>query len=64
MSDEKFVLKMNDHIAQSIETLNKENIFDYQMRWEFFKFEIREFSIYYSISKTRERKGKRIILEK
>ena len=27
LSDENFVLKMKDHIAASVETLNKENIF-------------------------------------
>ena len=54
---------MKDHVAVLIETLRKENIFDDQTRWEFLKFEIRKFSIHYSISKTRERKGERIIAE-
>ena len=54
---------MKDHIATSIEILNKENIFGDRMRWEFLKFEIRKLSIYYSICKTRERKGKRIVFE-
>ena len=35
LSDKDFVLKMKDHLAVSIETLNKENIFDDQMRREF-----------------------------
>ena len=54
---------MKDHITLSIETLNKENIFDDQMRREFLKFEVRKLSTHYSISKTGERKGKGIILE-
>ena len=45
--DENFVLKITDHIAKSIETLNKENLFDDQKRWEFLKFEIRKFFIQY-----------------
>ena len=51
---------MKNHIAMSIETLNKENIFDDQMRWEFLKFETRKFSTHCSISKTGERNGKGI----
>ena len=54
---------MKDHIAMSIETLNKENICDDQMRWEFLNFEVRKLSTHCSISKTGERKGKGIILE-
>ena len=54
---------MKDQIAMSIETLNQENIFDDQMRWQFLKFEVRKLSTHCSISKTGERKGKGIILE-
>ena len=50
LSDEYFVLKMKDHIPMSIETFNKKNIFNNQMKWQFLKFEIRKFSIHYSIS--------------
>ena len=53
---------MEDLIAMSVETLNGRNIFNDQMRWEFLEFEIRKFSNHCSISKTREGKGKRIIL--
>ena len=51
---------MKDCTAISIETSDKESIFDEKLRW---KFEIRKFIIHYSISKTRERKNKRIVLE-
>ena len=51
---------MKNHIAISIETLNKENIFDDQMRWKFLKFETRKFSTHCSISKTGERNGEGI----
>lgn len=47
----------------SIETLKKENIFVDQMRQKNLKFELRNFTIHYSISKVRERKGKKINLE-
>ena len=33
------------------------------MRWEFLKFEIRMFSIHYSISRIREREDEKITLE-
>ena len=46
-----------------IETLKYIYIFDDQMGWGFLKFEIRKFSIDYSISKTRNSKGEYIILE-
>ena len=54
---------MKDHIAMSIETLNKENISDDQIKWKCLNFETRIFSIHYSISKTRGKKAVTIILE-
>ena len=60
MSDEDFVLNMKDCTAILIETSDKEGIFDDKLGR---KFEIRKFIIQYSISKTRERKNKRIVLE-
>lgn len=51
------VSKMKDYIAMSVETLNKKNIFDDQIRWEFLTFEIRKLPIHYSVSKNRESKG-------
>ena len=50
-------------MAMSIKILDKKNILDNQVRWDISKFEIGKFFIHYSISKTRERKGERIILE-
>ena len=50
-------------MTMSIETLKKENIFVDQMRQKNLKFELRNFTIHYSISKVRERKGKKINLE-
>ena len=47
----------------SIKILDKVNILDNQVRQDISKFEIGKISIHYSISKTRERKGERIILE-
>ena len=46
-----------------IETSKYIYIFDDQMGWGFLKFEIRKFSIDYSISKTRNSKGEYIISE-
>ena len=63
LSDEDFILKMKDNMTMSIGTLKKENIFVDQMRQKNLKFELRNFTIHYSISTDRERKGKKINLE-
>ena len=55
LSNERFVFKMKNHIAMSLETLDKENTFNDQMKWEFIKFLIIKFSICYSIFKSRNR---------
>ena len=40
-----FVTKMKFPIKNTLETLEKERITDFQARWEFLKYEIRKFSI-------------------
>ena len=54
---------MKDHIHISIETLQEENVSDGRMRYKCLKFEIRKFSIFFSISKIKEHTGVRIFLE-
>ena len=40
-----FQTKMIFHIKRTLETLDIEGITDFQVRWEFLKYEIRKFSI-------------------
>ena len=54
LPEKDFVLKIKDYIAMSIEILNKESIFDDQMRQGFLKLEIRKFYLHYSVSKNRK----------
>lgn len=43
--NEDIVLKLKNHVAILLEALNKANMFNDQMRWEFLEFKIRNFSI-------------------
>ena len=54
LPEKDFVLKIKDYIAMSIEILNKESIFDDQIRQGFLKFEMRKFCLHYSVSKNRK----------
>ena len=46
---------MKNHIATTTIFLSEENIFNYQTRWEYLKYEIRKFSIYFSVSEAKKR---------
>ena len=46
---------MKNHIATTTSFLSEENIFNYQTRWEYLKYEIRKFSIYFSVSEAKKR---------
>ena len=43
-----FKTKMKFHIKNTLQTLDIEGITDFQVRWEFLKYEIRKFSIEFS----------------
>ena len=45
---------MKNHIATTTIFLHEENIFDDQMRWEYLKYEIRKFSIHFSVSEAKK----------
>ena len=53
-SNKRFVRNMKNHIATTIIFLNEENIFDDQIRWEYLKYEIRKFSIHFSVSEAKK----------
>ena len=42
--NKEFVEKMKNHISTYLNLLEKENILDYQVRWEHLKYEVRKFS--------------------
>ena len=47
-ANDEFVEKMKIYIKDILENMDKENIIDEQLRWEFLKYEIRKFSIIFS----------------
>ena len=41
--NKEFVEKMKEHISTCLNLLEKENILDDQVRWEYLKYEVRKF---------------------
>ena len=52
--NKEFVEKMKEHISTCLNLLEKENILDDQVRWEYLKYEVRKFSIKFSKRKQRK----------
>ena len=48
---------MKNHIATTTIFLNKESIFDDQIRQEYLKYEIRKLSIHFSVSELKKKQG-------
>ena len=48
---------MKNHVATTTTFINEENIFDNQMRWEYLKFEIKQFSIHFSVSEAKKKEN-------
>ena len=46
---------MKKHITTTTIFRSEENIFDDQIRWEYLKYEIRKFSIHFSVSEAKKR---------
>ena len=46
--NKEFVEKMKEHISTWLNLLEKENILDDHVRWEYLKYEVRKFSIKFS----------------
>lgn len=44
----EFVAKMKFHVNSTLETLEKKEITDFQIRWKFLKYKIRKFTIEFS----------------
>ena len=55
---------MKEHIYTCLNLLEKENIVDDQVRWEYLKYEARKFSIKFSKAQAKKRRLERVLLEK
>ena len=60
--DELYVLKMKKYFENVINSF--ESDFNYQMKWEYLKYEIRRFTISFSQNKTKSMREKKLNLEK
>ena len=62
--NKEFVEKMKEHIFTCLNLLEKENILDDQVRWEYQNYEVRKFSIKFSKAQARKLRLERVLLEK
>ena len=62
--NKEFAEKMKEYISTCLNLLEKGNILDDQVRWEYLKYEIRKFSIKFSKAQAKKLKLKRVLLEK
>ena len=58
-----FVTEMKSHILKTLENLDKENITNNQLRWQFLKYKIRKFSSQFSKNLGKNLNKERINLE-
>ena len=58
------VEKIKEHISTCLNLLEKENILDDQVRWEYLKYEVRKFSIKFSKAQAKKLRFERVLLEK
>ena len=62
--NKEFVEKMKEHISTCLNLLEKENILNDQVRWEYLKYEVRKFSIKFSKAQAKKLRLERVLLEK
>ena len=62
--NKEFVKKMKEHISTCLNLLEKENILNDQVRWEYLKYEIRKFPIKFSKAQAKKVRLERVLLEK
>ena len=60
----EFVEKMKEHISTCLNLLKKENFLDDQVRWEYLKYEVRQFSIKFSKAQAKNLRLERVLIEK
>ena len=64
LSNDQYINKLRNHMLGSLSILDQNGIRDDQIRWEYIKFEIRQFSITFSKRLSKSLNAKREILEK
>ena len=62
--NKEFSEKLKEHLSFCFNLLEKENILDDQVRWEYLKYEGRKFSIKFSKAQAKKLRLKRVLLEK
>ena len=55
---------MKEHISTCLNLLEKENFLDDQVRWEYLKYEVRQFSIKFSKAQAKNLRLERVFIEK
>ena len=55
---------MKEHISTCLNLLEKEDILDDQVRWEYLKYEVRKFSIKFSKAQAKKLRLERVLLKK
>ena len=55
---------MKEHMSTCLNILEKENILDHQVRWEYLKYEVRKFSIKFSKAQAKKLRLEKVLLEK
>ena len=64
LSNDEYINKLRNHISESLSILDLNEIRDYHIRWEYIKFEMRQFSIIFSKNLSKFLNAERDILEK
>ena len=62
--NDEYTNKLKNDISESLTILDQNNIRDDQIRWEYKRFEIRQFSIFFSKNLSKSLNAEREILEK
>ena len=55
---------MKEHISTSLNLLEKEDILDDQVRWDYLKYEVRKFFINFSKAQAKKLRLEKVLLEK
>ena len=61
--NKEFVEKMKEHISTRLNLLEKKNILDHQVRWEYLKYEVRNFSIKFLKAQAKKPRLERVLRE-
>ena len=64
LSKDEYSNKLRNHPSDSLSILDQNSIRDDQIRWEYIKFEIRQFSIIFSKNLSKYFNAQREVLEK